>query len=1738
MPVDDSISPDNLPDNPADAPEESVETLNDAIETVGDVVDSLIEPEIDPVVETATSGDSTIAEVIIEDEADATSIAPSLPEEILPSEPTVTLKVTSRSSWTTRILLALILLAAGYVRFRGIEWDSNTHVHPDERFLTMVEASIEPVETFGQYFDTALSPLNPANRGHTFFVYGTAPIFIVRYTAEALNVTRATLAVAESGWQADLYQRLFGPEADTLIARFGTGYNGVHLVGRWLSALFDLMTVWLLFFVARRLYDDRVGLLSSAFYAFAVSPIQQAHFWTVDSFATTFVVAALYFAARTLDEHRWRNYVLFGIFLGLSVGSRINVAPLGLAVALGALVFVWRYYRLAPYSARFTRQMWTGIVGVGLAAFISLLVFRIVQPYTFEGPSFFNFLPSENWMNSMTSISHQMSGEVDFPPNHQWANRAPYLFPLENMIKWGMGWALGLAAWTAFVWALLRMASGRWERHLIPVVWTGLYFGWLGQQWVKPIRYFLPIYPTLIMLAAWALITLWDMSRKREPIDTRTDVGFPNVLAGKLLTAETRIAEFMANNLVMRPLTMLLLVGVLVGNTAWGYAFSTIYTRAHPLVAATDWLYANAPGPINLKISTDDGLTSQPVPLPTDFQVEDDAIYSAPFVAQQSGVLNAVTFGFVGELAPDPEDETLNIQIAKRGDTLNILAETEITRDLVTTADRRGVPNLELVLPFPIEITEGDSYVVMIRSEHGPFRITGSNMINETPWDLSLPLRTGGFDPFNANQRIYGDNVLEMYWEDNEDKRLNMFNALENGDYIVISTNRQYGSLARIPARFPMSLRYYDALFSGELGFDLVAEFENAPALGPWVRSDQAAEEPFTVYDHPKALVFQKTDRYSSSNTLQILRSVDLSGVVHQNAFDATAAPYGLQLPELAENEAETAGTWISAFPQNNPLNRFNGLAVIGWWLAASLLGWIAFPILFATLTGLPGRGYALARTAGLLLVAWGSWWLTQLPLIEFSALSGWLATLIMVAIALLLGFQNATKIVKWGRQKALYLATVEGAGLLLFLFFLFVRWQNPDLWHPSYGGEKPMDFAYFNSVLRSASFPPADPWFAGGYINYYYFGFVLVGVLTEMLGLEPAIAYNLALPLLFALTGLGGLGLAYNLTAALTQPRSSADPVEEGANNPEVQPIFAGLVTAALMVLLGNLGQMRTFIDGLQRVAPDVQGAVPVLTSIQQSAVGFWRVVVQGTRIPTGTGSWYWNATRIIPATAGEAQPITEFPLFTFLYADLHAHLIALPLTLMALAWAVSTALDRRRKRGVLGTGMYWVLGGVSIGVLSVTNTWDYPTYLLFGVLGSVFLVWRKHRILLDFEPLFEIIWRAGLLYLLAKVLFQPFHSWYGLGYTSVERWQGSYTPLTSYVQIHGLFLFICITFLFVEAKRWLQSVRVSEIQAIWTNFSWTTVQVWGIVYSLSILLVMTILFLSGVQVAVIVIPLLLVTALLALVPFQHPVRRVVLTMFAAGLALTLMVELITLSGDIGRMNTVFKFYLQVWTLFSIVSGVALAWILSQLTKWDAFGAAAWRTVLTLLFAFAALYTVTAVPAKMRDRISSAAPNTLDGMEYMQTATYADQTQTMTLKYDHDAIEWLQRNVSGSPTILEAQAPEYRWGSRYSIYTGLPTVLGWNWHQRQQRTLTPETLIWNRATDIQKFYDSTNPAEKLEIIQKYDVSYVIAGEYERAYYNASGIGTLDTMVEQNILEVAYQNEGVKIYRVLIPALN
>jgi YYY domain-containing protein len=714
-------------------------------------------------------------------------------------------------------------------------------------------------------------------------------------------------------------------------------------------------------------------------------------------------------------------------------------------------------------------------------------------------------------------------------------------------------------------------------------------------------------------------------------------------------------------------------------------------------------------------------------------------------------------------------------------------------------------------------------------------------------------------------------------------------------------------------------------------------------------------------------------------------------------------------------------------------------------------------------------------------------------------------------------------------------LLVFEGIALALYVISLLIRSGNPDLWHPTFGGEKPLDLAFLNAVLKSTTFPPYDPWLSGAYTNYYYFGYVIVGSLIKVLGIVPTTAYNLALPMLFSLTGIGAFSVSFDLVEGLRRRKAREESPVDAAGNPPRRgwgrtALYAGLAAAIVVVLLGNLAQIAFILGAWNRLGGDQGGW------IVETARGFWRYL-HGEPLPVYLGSWYWDATRIIPPAAGEAGPITEFPFFTYLYADLHAHMIDMPLVLLALAWALGLVQRADTDAGAVrwrwpraGT---WIasglVGALVIAALRATNTWDWPTMLGVAAVAIIYGAWR----------LFGRGWRwlaaaaGGIVFVagVGQLAFLPYARNFVPAYTEVMRWEGGTTPIWAYFAVHGLFLFVLVTNLIREFVDWRRHLTDEQLEALEPRAGLI-----GLAIGL-VLAAMVAMLLLGVPVGPVVILLLVPSGLLALQRRLPPERRAVLALLALGLALTLGVELIVLSGDISRMNTVFKFYMQVWLLFSAVAGAALIWTWEWIRAWRPVPRRIWRGAFGLLVLLAALYPPTAARAKIEDRFHADQPPAgLDGMAYMLTSTYYDQDQAIPLESDYYVIRWLQDHVDGSPVIMEMNTyPKiYGWGNRISIYTGLPSVVGWEWHTRQHRAGFPGATeeVRKRVQDVIEFYNTGDIDYAMQILRTYDVEYVIVGGLERAYTNEMGLAKFADMVDMGLLQEVYQTDGAVIYQV------
>ncbi|MBM3190479.1 MAG: phospholipid carrier-dependent glycosyltransferase, partial [Chloroflexi bacterium] len=357
-------------------------------------------------------------------------------------------------------LLAVILLMGAALRFTGVAWDENQHLHPDERFLTMVENGLRWPESFSEYLDSSRNPLNPYNSGPVTYVYGLFPVVAAKFLGQLTGKT---------------------------------GYDGVYLAGRVMNGSLDLICVFLVFLMGRRLYDARVGLLGALFAALSVFNIQNAHFFTVDLTTTFFVTLAMYYVIRVAQGGGWGSVVMLGVAFGLAVSAKISVLSFPLVIVLAYLLRLLRgseeqgggsgplvdlrrrlgrlnlAFRVMPEPgcappARWERLLPSVIAAAasfGVVLVVAFLVFRVAQPHAFTGPGFFDLKLVPKWQEDMEWIRKQVAGDQDFPPSHQWTSRAPVFYMLENMVLWGFGLPLGLAVWAS--WAL--MAYEMYRKH-------------------------------------------------------------------------------------------------------------------------------------------------------------------------------------------------------------------------------------------------------------------------------------------------------------------------------------------------------------------------------------------------------------------------------------------------------------------------------------------------------------------------------------------------------------------------------------------------------------------------------------------------------------------------------------------------------------------------------------------------------------------------------------------------------------------------------------------------------------------------------------------------------------------------------------------------------------------------------------------------------------------------------------------------------------------------------------------------------------------------------------------------------------------------------------------------------------------------------------------------------------------------------------------------------------------------
>lgn len=1084
-----------------------------------------------------------------------------------------------------------------------------------------------------------------------------------------------------------------------LLAYLPTGYpNFVDyryemVIGRGWAAFFSTLTIVAVYALVKRLYKNAgMALLAAAAFALSVISIQVSHYCITESLITLMGVVMALAAWEIAEEGSWRAYLVAGAAFGVALAAKSSslyyvvmivgshllwlakrpeaswrladkktrgtqrlLHSLG-AVALlvgcfGAFAAVgWKFKGV--FSDLYQRDPGTGfalwvvlftlLLGVGAVLLMwGLKSFEVLRaqvpawiPLTVTGAlAFFLFCLLSPWSllardEFMASMNYEWNvvSHADACYVYQFKDTPRYLFQLWNLMQVNLWWPLGVTAVLGMFWVYFRFFRG-WKpaasgEGCLPVpfapgksftfhpadfvllLWFTAYFGFIGMWNTKFIRYMVPLIPFFCVFAARLL---WDL------------FGLLKGTGGRAVRAA-------------------LLAVVLGGSLFYSAAYMAVYRNPHPWIEASVWIVKNIPF--------------------------------------QSFILNE-----------------------------------EWDDGLPTGVDPTTDPRVD--------------------KSYGPQNYRQENV------------------------RVY--ETFGMPTDDNPIKKQAYVDQLTKADYLTISSKKLWYTITNSTPEFkpngfnvfPVSSRYYRLLWTGQLGYKMVGDFHNFPRLFGWSHPDDMAEESFSVYDHPRAYVFKKVETVSPERMRALLSSDDyvkgvnrdmMLGVTPQNvdafieaqhrrleasgalqrldaqmaALSPTPTPVPAHRREARRPAEErvapsmptpvpTADTRPVEAPPGVPgvpsaatlkaldelakspviegdipnetvfpreTSSYQARAWITWWLLLVALGFLALPLAARLLPGLMPGAYSLSKMMGLLLFTWVVWLLGNVGF-SFTLPHCWVLLVLCLAASLFAARRWREALARAYRDHAKSWWMQEGLFLLLFAAFTFIRMNNPHVHDPSGegysgGGEAGMDMGFLSSVVRATTFPPQNMWMAGEPIGYsFYFGHLMMGVLTKTLGLAPEVTYNLAVATLFALIFTGAFGIAYGLSGRLR----------------------GGLVAGFLCAVAGNLSgafqEMRVLLEGLR----------------------------QGTLAPFQTHVFdFWGPSRVIP------NSINEFPFFSVLFADLHAHTLAMPFAMLFIALAASlylaptsNAFDLKRQAPSL---LLTAALGFVFGSLGFLNTWELPVW------------------------------------------------------------------------------------------------------------------------------------------------------------------------------------------------------------------------------------------------------------------------------------------------------------------------------------------------------------------------------------------------------------------------------------------
>lgn len=674
-------------------------------------------------------------------------------------------------------------------------------------------------------------------------------------------------------------------------------------------------------------------------------------------------------------------------------------------------------------------------------------------------------------------------------------------------------------------------------------------------------------------------------------------------------------------------------------------------------------------------------------------------------------------------------------------------------------------------------------------------------------------------------------------------------------------------------------------------------------------------------------------------------------------------------------------------------------LVIVRWWLVIFIIGVSFMPLTSIIFASFNDKGYFFSKPIGIAIVGYVLWVMSTLRIFKFTEISAIIILSLCILINILIAFFMNKKKNKIMFSKDIIKTWImdEVVFIILLLIFIYLKTLRP----AAYGTEKFMDYGFMTSIMRCDYLPPEDFWFAGKKLNYYYIGQYFGAYLTKLSFLEVKYTYNL---MLMTITTLG-----YLLTYSLVYNISKNYSIDNKEYRSWISKL-AGLISTLAVNLAGNLHYTV------------YRWIIPLFNIYKNEEVSY--------------RYWFPDATRYIgyfPET--KDKTIHEFPSYSYILGDLHAHVINIIFVLTIIAilygWLYTRNMNKDLKtydkinvREEIFLNPFIIMIGFFLGLFQTTNFWDFPIYYI--VAGAIILFSNLRNYKLTKNAILATSLQGVYILALAQLFALPF----------------------------------ILNFEFISSRILLVDARTPFYQ-------------WALLWILPVLFV--ILFIIILQKT-------------KKTPLNFSDLFILLLSLCA-IGLIIMPEIIYIEDiypDHKRANTMFKLTYQAFILF----GISIGYIYMRVSFFvKSKKAILISKVLLVIFGTTCLYSVNAYKSFFGNPFKFNESMTLDSSAFLYTE----------LEDDYYPIEWINDNIKGNPIMLEAAGDSYSDYQRVSVFTGLPTVIGWETHEWLWRS--SYDIVAQRQRDVETIYTSYDLEEVRALVEEYNISYIYVGKLEEDKY-------------------------------------